>query len=55
MASESEHCGFGEAEDGAIGFGDDARSVGGIVEELGGFAGELARRILWRRFAVSAT
>ena len=32
---------FGQAEDGAVGFGGDARGVRRIVDELGGFAGEL--------------
>ena len=43
--------GFGQAEDCAVGIGDDARGVGGIVEEFGSFSGELGVEFAGEGFA----
>ncbi len=42
---------FGEADDGAVGFGDDRWRVGGIVEEFGSFSGELGVKFFGEGFA----
>ena len=43
---------FGQAEDSAERLGHDASSVGGVVDELGGFSGELGIEFAGKGFAV---
>ena len=43
--------GFGEAEDGTVGFGHDADGVGGVVDELGSFSSELGVEFAGEVFA----